>query len=404
MTIRLVLVLFAASSPFAWAAEATPPAERLTVLDPWSHYSDAPNAFYRIFMDEALAPLAARQAAVAKLDTRADWERYRAAARKNIAELVGPFLERTPLNARVTGVITRDGFRIEKLIYESQPGFFVTAALFVPANLRGKAPAILYCSGHSDAGFRAPTYLSMALNLVKKGFVVLAFDPIGQGERWQYFNPQTGRSDFGPGNSTREHSRPGSQCFLTGDSLARHMIWDGIRSLDYLLTRPEVDAARIGITGRSGGGTQSAYIAAVDDRILAAAPENYLTTFESVLKMRGPQDAEQNFYRGIAHGFDQADLLIARAPQPTLIIATTRDIFNIEGTQTAFAEAGRAHRALGGTDSMVMTVDDAEHTSTKQNREATYAFFRKHLRHPGDSADEAIARPSEDELRITETG
>jgi dienelactone hydrolase len=246
--------------------------------------------------------------------------------------------------------------------------------------------------------------MTMILNLVRKGFVVLAFDPLGQGERLQYLNPKTGLSELGNNSSTREHSRAGSQCFLTGDSLARYMIWDGIRSIDYLLTRPEIDPARTGITGRSGGGTQSAYIAAVDERILAAAPENYITTFEPLLKMRGPQDPEQNFYRGIARGFDQPDLLIARAPKPTLLVATTRDIFNIQGTQTALTEAQRAHAALGGADSIAMTVDDAEHTSTKKNREATYAFFRKHLNLPGHSADENIARPAEDELRITATG
>jgi cephalosporin-C deacetylase-like acetyl esterase len=92
-------------------------------------------------------------------------------------------------------------------------------------------------------------------------------------------------------------------------------VWDGIRSLDYLLTRPEVDPARIGITGRSGGGTQSAYLAAIDQRIKAAAPENYLTTFERLFQSRGPQDPEQNFYRGLARGFDQPDLVIAHAPK-----------------------------------------------------------------------------------------
>jgi hypothetical protein len=109
--------------------------------------------------------------------------------------------------------------------------------------------------------------------------------------------------------------------------------------------------------------------------ILAAAPENYITTFEPVLKMRGPQDPEQNFFGGIARGFDLPDLLIARAPKPTLIVATTRDIFSIEGTRVALAEAERAHAALGGAHTIAMTVDDAEHTSTKKNREATYAFF-----------------------------
>ena len=384
-------------------AQPPPPADHV-VLNVWSYYSDAPNALYRSFMDEALPLLARRKAAVERLASRADWERYRAGVRRKLAEVVGPFPGKTPLNARVTGTVRKAGFRVEKIIYESQPGFPVTAALFVPEPLAGRAPAILYCSGHSDEGFRLRPYQTMILNLVKKGFVVLAFDPIGQGERLQYFNPKTGLSEFGRGSSTREHSRAGSQCFLTGDSLARYEIWDGIRSIDYLLTRPEVDPARLGITGRSGGGTQSAYIAAFDDRIIAAAPENYITTFDPLLKMRGPQDAEQNFYGGIARGLDQPDLLIARAPKPTLIVATTRDIFNIEGTRVALAEAQRAHAALGGSETMTMTVDDAEHTSTRKNREATYAFFRKHLNLPGDSTDLPIELLSGAELRVTETG
>jgi dienelactone hydrolase len=381
-----------------------PPAEHVSVLDTWSFYSDAPNAFYRSFADEAMPLLAARQAAVARLQTRADWERYRNETRQKILKLVGPLPEKTPLNAHVTGVLKKDSYRIEKVVYESQPGFFVTAALFVPEPLTGKAPAILYCSGHSDSGFRSPSYQTMILNLVKKGFVVLAFDPIGQGERLQYFDPKTGTSEFGRGFSTLEHTRAGSQCFLTGNSLARYVIWDGIRSLDYLLSRPEVDPARIGINGRSGGGTQTAYLAAIDDRILAAAPENYVTTFDKVLKMRGPQDPEQNFYAGLAHGFDQPDLLIARAPKPTLLVATTRDIFNIDGTKTAFAEASRAYAAFGHPDSIAMTVDDADHASTRKNREATYAFFRRTLGLPGSSTDEKVTLLKGDDLRVTETG
>jgi dienelactone hydrolase len=385
-------------------AQSPPPPADTTVLDTWAIYSDAPNAFYKSFADEAFARLSERWAAIDRLTTREDWTRYQREARQKILELTGPFPEKTPLNARVVGVVNKPAFRLEKIIYESQPGFHVTAGLFIPATLQGKAPAIVYCSGHSDAGFRSPPYLTMILNLVQKGFVVLAFDPLGQGERLQYLNPKTGLSEFGAGSSTREHSRAGTQCFLTGSSLASYMIWDGIRSIDYLVSRPEVDAARIGITGRSGGGTQSAYIAAVDERVRAAAPENYITTFEKLLQTRGPQDPEQNFYRGLERGFDQTDLLIARAPKPTLIVATTRDIFSIDGTQSAYEEARRGFAALGNADALTMTVDDAEHTSTKKNREATYAFFRRHLNHPGGSNDENVERLTAEELRITETG
>lgn len=381
-----------------------PPAENLKVLDFWPIYSDAPNALYKDFADEAFARLAERKAAVDNLETREDWERYRARARQKIVEIVGPFPEKTPLNPRVVGVVQKGSYRIEKVIYESQPAFPVTAALFIPEPLRAPAPAIVYCSGHSDAGFRAPAYQSFIVNLVRKGFIVLAFDPLGQGERLQYYNPKTGLSEFGAGSSTREHFRAGSQCFLTGSSLARYMIWDGIRSVDYLLTRPEVDPKRLGITGRSGGGTQTAYIAAMDERLHAAAPENYLTTFEKLLQSRGPQDAEQNLPGSIGRGFDQPDLVLARAPKPALIVATTRDIFSIEGTLRVHAEARRAYAAFGAEDALAMTVDDAEHMSTAKNRQALYAFFRRHLSLPGDTVDETPAPLAPEDVRITETG
>ena len=311
---------------------------------------------------------------------------------------------RTPLNARVTGVLKKDGFRIEKIIYESQPGLHVTAALYVPEPLSGPAPAILYCIGHTDAGFRGPGYQTICLNLVRKGFVVLAFDPVGQGERQMYFNPKTGLSVFGRGAASTEHTRAGTQCFLIGTSLARYMIWDGIRSLDYLLSRPEVDPTRIGTSGHSGGGTQCAYIGALDDRIKAVAPHNYLTTFERLFQSKGPQDPEQNFYRGLARGFDQADLVIARAPKPTLILASTRDIFSFDGTLAVRAEAQRAFAAFGQPKALELASDDTEHPTTRKNREALYSFFQRHLDLPGDSTEENIPLQTEQELRVTETG
>lgn len=135
------------------------------------------------------------------------------------------------------------------------------------------------------------------------------------------------------GGPTKEHSYPGAQAFITGSSQAMFMIWDGIRAVDYLLSRKEVDPSRIGITGRSGGGTQSAYIAAFDDRIKAAAPENYITNFRRLLQSIGPQDAEQNMVSFIERGLDHPDLLIVRAPKPAMMITTTNDFFSIQGAR-----------------------------------------------------------------------
>ena len=197
------------------------------------------------------------------------------------------------------------------ILFESRPGFYVTSSLFLQKKAKGKSPVVIYCSGHSAEGYRSSTYLHIIVNLVKKGFMVFAFDPIGQGERLEYFDPASGKSVIG--GATKEHSYPGSQAFITGGSHAGYMIWDGIRAVDYLLSRKDVDPARIGITGRSGGGTQSAYISAIDERIYAAAPECYITNLTRIFKTIGPQDAEQNLFNGISSGIDHPDYLAVRA-------------------------------------------------------------------------------------------
>ena len=189
--------------------------------------------------------------------------------------------------------------------------------------MQNPAPAVIYCSGHNDLGFRNDTYQHVILNLVEKGFVVFAFDPIGQGERLQYLDTETGKSKIG--GPTKEHTFAGVQTLLTGTSLSDYFIWDGVRAVDFLLTRPEIDPTRIGITGRSGGGTQSAMIAAYDERIYAAAPECYITNFKRLLQSIGPQDAEQNQFNAIKLGFDHPDFFHLRVPKPSLIITTTHD-------------------------------------------------------------------------------
>ncbi|NIA31559.1 MAG: prolyl oligopeptidase family serine peptidase, partial [Actinobacteria bacterium] len=195
-----------------------------------------------------------------------------------------------------------------------------------------------------------------------------------------------------------------AQCFISGSSQARYMIWDGIRAVDYLLTRKEVDPQRIGITGRSGGGTQSAYIAAFDERILATAPECYITSMRRLWESFGPQDAEQNFYHGIAEGIDHADLLEVRAPKPALMITTTRDFFSIQGARETAREVRKAYQAFGKENNFSMVEDDSVHASTRKNREAMYAFFQKHLNLPGNPTDEDVDILPAKELTVTKTG
>jgi dienelactone hydrolase len=373
--------------------------EDLSVFGYWKFYEGAPAAsLYRHMYQQATDQLEKRRKAVRTLQTKSDWQRRQTLVRQQLAEAMGPFPTKTPLNPVITGTLERDDFKVEKLYFESRPGFFVTAALFLPKNKPGKLPAILYCSGHSANGFRSDVYQHTILNYVKKGFVVLAFDPIGQGERRQYLDTPDKSSP------TKDHSYSGTQTFVAGMPPANYFTWDGIRAMDYLLTRPEVDPARIGITGRSGGGTQTAYLAALDDRILAAAPECFITTTDKLWQANGPQDAEQNLSGFLAKGLDFPDLIEVRAPKPTLLVSTTRDMFPIQGVRDTYSEAKAAYAVYGKADQFQKVEDDAPHASTPKNREATYAFFQKYLANPGSPQDLEVAIFPEKDLYATPTG
>lgn len=383
------------------ASAQTP--DELAVLPYWKYYNNQPEVLYRHLCGQAFGQLAARKKLIQSLKTQQDWQKRQMLVRQKLQEAIGAFPEKTPLNPVVTGKVERDGITVEKLYFESMSNYYVTAALFMPAGKHEKLPAIVFCSGHGAPAFRSGVYQQMVLNYARKGFAVLAFDPIGQGERIQYGKSDGGKrfSDLKP---TLEHSYPGTQSFIAGITPAMYFIWDGIRAVDYLLTRPEIDGSRIGVTGRSGGGTQSAYIAAMDPRIRAAAPECYLTTYDKLLRSNGPQDAEQILTSMLAKGLDLGDLVEVRAPKPTLMVTTTRDMFSMDGARELFDEAKKAYKALGAEANLDKVEDDAGHASTPKNREATYAFFQKYLQNPGSSTDEKIPLFSADELKVTPTG
>ncbi len=370
----------------------------------WLEYSDASNSLYHYLTDQAYLLLEKRSREIADINSLDRWEERQKFIRETLNDIVGPFPEKTPLNPKIVRTITKDKFRIEHIIFESRPHFFVTSSLYIPSGIDKsvKAPAVIYCSGHSEEGYRSAVYQHVILNLVAKGFIVFAFDPVGQGERLEYFDEASGKSIVG--GPTKEHSYPGAQAFITGSSQANYMIWDGIRAIDYLLSREEVDPLRIGITGRSGGGTQSAYIAAMDERIYAAAPENYITNYTRLLQTIGPQDAEQNMFNIVSRGLDHPDFLIVRAPLPALMITTSGDMFSIQGAIETENEVSRIYEAYQKEENFGRVEDDAGHASTQKNREAMYAFFQKHLNNSGSPLDEEIQPLTAEELQVTKTG
>src|SRR6266567_3077875 len=204
--------------------------------------------------------LQARENVVAQVHTVADAERRKQLVRAKILEALGGLPDYAgPLNARVTGRIQADGYVIEKVIYESLPGFYVTANLYRP-NQPGRYPAVLLQAGHTQEGKAEPQRL--AANLALKGFVALAFDPAGQGEREQTYDPQLKAP--AAGWSVNEHLHATAQSSLVGEGVARYFIWDAKRALDYLVSRTDVDPTRIGAAGCSGGGALTTFIGALD--------------------------------------------------------------------------------------------------------------------------------------------
>ncbi len=347
--------------------------------------------------------LGERKRGVEHLATIEDVNKRRSYVREQILKDLGGFPDRTPLNAQVVGVLERPGYRIEKVIFESQPHFYVTANLYLPKTGHPPYPAILYPLGHERGGKTNPTWQQMLGSLATKGFVALAWDPVGQGERLQIFDEDLRESKVG--NSTTEHTVVGTQCMLVGDHLARYTIWDGMRALDYLLSRKEVDPARIGLTGNSGGGTHTAYIAALDDRIQVAAPSCYITSWHLMLDTIGPQDAEQTFPLWLQEGLDYPDYLYAFAPKPYILLSAIRDFFPIAGARETFAEAEKVYSAIGEREKVGMFEADDGHGYNKSRRLAAYDWFGRWLKGARDTDPEPqIEMATPEELRCTATG
>lgn len=344
-----------------------------------------------------------RDEVVARLDSGAGVEARRRDVRARFVEALGGFPERTPLRARVTRTLERDDHRVEMLVFESLPGFRVTANVYVPRRHAPPFPAVLGVAGHSANGKASATYQRAWIAMAKRGFLVLAYDAPGQGERSLDFDPELGRSRVGIG--TREHTHSGLQCLLTGHHFARYLLWDGIRAVDYLLTRKDVDPGRLAVAGNSGGGTQAAYLAVVEPRLAAAVSSCYMTSWKQLWFDPGPQDAEQVLPGFLAHGFDFADFALAFAPRPFQILSATRDFFPIAGARASYQEARRAYERLGHADRVGFFEYDDPHGWSKPRREATYRWLERWLNGRVDAGVEPdFDTELESDLYATPTG
>ncbi len=322
------------------------------------------------------AVAAARRQRLEALRTRADAERYVKTVRRRVLNLFGPLPARTPLHLRVTGVLERGPYRVEKILFESRPGLLVTANVYVPTAPppRGGYPAVLGLCGHSENGKAYTEYQGFSQALARQGFVALILDPLGQGERMQLPH----RHGSPVANSCDEHNLYGKQLGLAGEWFGTWRAWDGIRALDVLLARPDVDRSRVGVTGVSGGGTLTTYMNALDPRFTMAAPGCFVTTYLHNLENELPADSEQIPPGALAAGLEMADFLIARAPRPVLLLTQRQDYFDPRGAFEAYTDLRRVYGLLGAGDRVRVFMGSHGHGYFQDARETMYRFFGEH--------------------------
>jgi pimeloyl-ACP methyl ester carboxylesterase len=387
------------------AAAADPPPDALRVLPPVSAEAPEITPYLKYQTEMAWRQDELRRKAWEEIRTEEDLLPLQRALRAHLLAMIGGLpRERTPLNPHITGRIQMEHFHIEKIIFESLPGVYVPALVYVPEDATNKHPAVLVPSGHSANG--KTYYQALCQRLVRHGYVVISWDAIGQGERSQFWDTKSKKSRYNL--ICAEHAVLGNMAYLAGTNLARWEIWDGMRALDYLLTRPDVDAERINITGSSGGGFQAAHIAALDLRIKIAAPSCYITALPMRIYNRifkdPDSDPEQDLYGMISRGVDHPGLLLLMYPRPVFVAAAVLDFFPIEGTHKTMREVADFYAKFGHADRISMHEGYHGHQYSPENQEAAIAFLDHFNRLPARKAPLPIKELDETALQCTRTG
>ncbi len=355
-----------------------------------------------------------RQSALDQLTTPTAIRARQTWVRDTFWKLSGGQPPRTPLNLRTVGEFRRNGYRVEKIVYESQPGLIITANLYLPDG-SGRFPGVLFQMGHSLNGKAADPYQKCCQGLVRLGYVVLAFDPMGQGERTYYPRPNGGtltRLD----SADDEHTLPGRQMLLAGLTSTQLQTWDAVRSLDVLAAHPSVDPQRLASTGTSGGGTLTMMLGAVDDRLACAAISCANTENHACRDFNAPgsvDDAEQNFVGGGPVGFDRWDTLYPLAPKPIAFVMSGRDFqgtyspsYLVDGREE-YARFEKLYAVMGhSTDRLRWVETPLPHSLSEPLRIEVYQWFERWLKGSSRKIENepAVAPEKEETLWCGKTG
>ena len=350
----------------------------------------------RVFTDFVRSHLdnfsAKRKAELAALKTPAEWQAAQAKTRARLSRIFGEFPQRTPLNARTVGQLEREAYTVEKVIFESQPGYHVTANLYVPKGRKFPLPGIVFPCGHSDEGKAYPPYQMSGSGFALKGYVVLVFDPMGQGERSEYWDPVTQKHLVNRGVS--QHHAVRQPALLADWTLSGLRLWDGIRAVDYLETRAEVDRHKLAAVGCSGGGQMSWYLTAVDERIKVCAVSH------------PGGSCEDSSLLGVGEeGPFKYEVQSLVAPRPIRIIGGSES-GQVPVYRKSFEDLKRFYAGLGADmNRCELEVVPGIHSMDQNNREAAYEWLNRWFDKIAEGKPEGAIKPEKTEdLWVTESG
>lgn len=382
-----------------------PPTESVPILKAAGLFDDPSQMVRNGLISEIDAARLRWQESYDKLKTASDIEIYQKERQDFFFRQLGEMWERTPLKPRVTGRLTKPDYRVEKLVLETLPNFYATGTCFLPKEEKFPPPypGVLIVCGHSRNGKASELYQGICVLGAMNGLAMFILDPIDQGERFQHLNDEGEPYLFG----TAAHNLVGAGSILLGRNTATFEVWDMIRGLDYLQSRPDVIPDRLGVAGNSGGGTQSSYLMALDDRVACAAPSCYLCgLYGAQTHSSHPQDAEQNIFGQLGFGMDHVDYVIMRAPKPTLMNTRTDDFFNIEDAWQSFRGAKRIYSRFGLSEKIGIIEIEGEHGYCPAILDASVRWMLRWLA----GRDELIVGPdplpilTEEEICSTENG
>ncbi len=401
----MAALLAGASAVCSLPASDAPPAEFFRVLKQPVPSGPRITPYLRYQAEQAWKEDEARQKAWDAIRDEAGLLKTQDELRQKLLEMIGGLpVAKTDLHPVIVGKISMDGYSIEKLVFQSLPGLYVTALVYVPNDHASKHPAVLVPAGHAaDGKFH---YQALCQRLVVRGYVVISWDPTGQGERSQFWDQKAQKSRYNL--ICGEHAVMGNLAYLAGANLARWEIWDGIRAVDYLLTRPEVDGERISITGTSGGGTQTALIAALDPRIKLAVPSCYITALPMRMSNRifadPDSDPEQDLFGMISNGVDHPGLVLLMYPRPVMVAAAVLDFVPIEGTRKTYRELQKLYARFGHGDRIALVEGYHSHQYSPENQQAALDFLDRFNQMPVRSGLPPVKELDNESLRCTRTG